>query len=144
MLEINAALKIPLNELEFQTARSGGPGGQNVNKLETKVILRFDVAHSPALSEAQRELLLSKLASRLSQEGVLLLSCQEHRSQLANREEVIQRFVSLLQSALKPKRRRIATRPTLASKEERLEHKKQRQQLKSQRSQRNWRKDSGY
>lgn len=141
MLIINSKLSIPPAELDFQSTRSSGPGGQNVNKLETKIILRFDVANSPSLSETQRERLLEKLASRLTTEGVLVIASQEHRTQTANREAAVARFVNLLKEALKPVRPRVATRPTRASKEQRLEVKKQRQQVKQRRAKGNWSSD---
>lgn len=142
MYQINARLQIPDTEVEFQSARSSGPGGQNVNKLETKVILRFNVATSASLSETQREILQEKLASRLTNEGVLVIASQEHRSQSANREAAIARFVNLLQDALKPVRKRIPTRPGMAARETRLGLKKQRQQLKQRRQKGGW--DEGW
>ncbi|PKL76238.1 MAG: aminoacyl-tRNA hydrolase [Candidatus Melainabacteria bacterium HGW-Melainabacteria-1] len=140
MLYINPKLSIPLDALEFQSTRSSGPGGQNVNKLETKIILRFDIAQSPLLSESQRERLLEQLASRLTNDGVLILSSQEHRSQLANREAAVARFVNLLREALKPVRRRIPTRPSAGARQQRLTLKKQRQRIKQQR-QKSWDQD---
>ncbi|MEZ0368611.1 MAG: alternative ribosome rescue aminoacyl-tRNA hydrolase ArfB [Candidatus Sericytochromatia bacterium] len=142
MLFITPRLSIPLDELEFQSTRSSGPGGQNVNKLETKVILRFDVLNSPSLSPEQRALLQEKLANRLTNDGVLVMASQEHRSQSANRETVIARFRLLLQQALKPVRKRIPTRPGLAARESRLALKKQRQGIKQKRQKRNF--DEGW
>ena len=142
MLSITPRLSIPLDELEFQSTRSSGPGGQNVNKLETKVILRFDVLNSPSLSPEQRALLQEKLANRLTNDGVLVMASQEHRSQSANRETVIARFRLLLQQALKPVRKRIPTRPGLAARESRLALKKQRQGIKQKRQKRNF--DEGW
>jgi ribosome-associated protein len=101
-------------ELTFQTARSGGAGGQNVNKVETKVELRFDVSGSAVLTEAQRTLLLEKLHNQLTTEGVLVLQHQTERSQLANKEKVVKKFEALLKKAFTVAKPRKATRKPAA------------------------------
>lgn len=120
-------------EFVFQTSRSSGPGGQNVNKVNSRVELRFDVPNSVLLNEVQKAVLLTKLATRMTSEGILILTSQEDRSQLKNKELVVSRFYQLLQAALKPVRKRRKTRPTRASVEKRLQSKKQKSERKSTR-----------
>jgi ribosome-associated protein len=121
-------------EFEFRTSRSGGPGGQNVNKVSSKVELRFHVANSELLTETQKALIVEKLANYLTNEGYLQLICQEARSQLANKETCIKKFYELLHKAFtRPKIRR-ATRPSRAARQERLTGKKQQAEKKANRS----------
>lgn len=124
-VRITRTLSIPEEEIELSFARSGGPGGQHVNTSATKVELRFDVAGSPSLSEEQRARLLQRLASRLTNDGVLILFASDHRSQTRNRDAAIDRFAEVLRDALKTPRIRKPTRPSRASKERRLDAKKQ-------------------
>lgn len=112
-------------ELAFSTSTSSGPGGQNVNKVETKVILRFDVANSSLLNEQEKEVLLKKLESKLTKEGVLILSAQEKRSQLQNKETVIMKLEKLLEKALMRKKPRKSTKPSKAAVQKRISSKKQ-------------------
>ena len=129
-LAINSQLRLPLAELRYRFARSSGPGGQHVNKAETQVELTFDVAHSPSLSDAQRQRILSKLKNLIDGEGVLHLTAQSERSQLRNREAVTERFQQLLAQALHVPKKRRPTKPSAASHERRIEGKKQRGQIK--------------
>jgi ribosome-associated protein len=122
---INRDLEIPLEELAFRFSRSGGPGGQHANRSETRVELVFDVASSPSLTEAQRELLLQRLSHVLDKEGLLHLASGRSRSQHQNRQAVIARFQTLLQRALRQRKRRRPTRPSRAAREKRLEEKRQ-------------------
>lgn len=112
------------SELVFTTSRSSGPGGQNVNKVNTKVTLRWHVKNSVLLSPDQKELLLQKLSSRLTTDGELLISAQEKRSQLQNKEEVLQKFDQLLTLAFKKKKKRKATKPSKSAVQNRLDRKK--------------------
>lgn len=132
-VKIHNRLSIPGQELRFRFSKSGGPGGQHVNKAATKVELLFDVGKSPSLSDSQRERIQKKLQNRISANGILRIEVQETRSQLKNRDLAISRFQQLLSGALKTSRRRIATSPTLQSREKRLKEKKKRAEIKKSR-----------
>jgi ribosome-associated protein len=111
-------------ELIFSSSRSSGPGGQNVNKVNTRIELRFNIPGSALLNDEEKAKLQSVLGNRINKEGFLILVSQTERSQLANKKKATERFYKLLQKALTPVKRRKPTRPTLASKERRIESKK--------------------
>ena len=113
-----------LSELDFVTSRSSGPGGQHVNKVNTKVSLRFDVINSGLLSGEQKQTLLLKLASRITKEGILTISSANKRSQLRNKEATLQRLEKLLAQAFATKKKRKRTAPTKASVQKRLHEKR--------------------
>lgn len=115
---------ILINELVFKAVRSSGAGGQHVNKVSSKIELSFDIVNSNSLSEEEKERLLNKLQSKLTKNGVLLLSCDESRSQHKNKEIVIERLLLLLKKALQKEKPRKQTKPTKSSIEKRLEKKK--------------------
>jgi ribosome-associated protein len=130
---INEHLSIPRSELQFRFARSGGKGGQNVNKVETRVELLFDIAGSPSLTAEQRERLTARLRNRIDAAGVLRIVAQESRSQWKNREEAVRRFAALLQQALKERKKRKKTKPSHVARERRLEEKRRRGDVKKAR-----------
>ena len=123
-------LVIALSDLTFRFSRSGGPGGQHVNRRETRVELRFDIAHSPSLSEPQRELLTRQLANQMDSEGILHVVANTYRSQLRNRQDAIERFTRLIQRGLHIPKRRRPTKPSRQSAEKRLSEKRRRSESK--------------
>ena len=133
IITVDDRVQIPLSELDFRFSRSSGPGGQHVQKSSTRVELRFDVARSPSLDDEQRARVLSRLVNYVDSDGVLHLTAQSERSQWRNRQEVVARFQELLRRALARRKHRRPTAPTAASREERLEQKKRRGQVKRQR-----------
>ena len=127
---INSHVSIPWSELSFQFARASGPGGQNVNRVESAVELLFDLMRTPFLTEAERERARTKLGSFVDNAGVMHVVAQTERSQLRNREEVTARFAQLLRDALIVPKKRRPTKPSRAAKEQRLNTKKRSGQIK--------------
>lgn len=120
-------------ELVYKAVRSGGPGGQHVNKVSSKVQLTFDVKNTKGLSEKEKARVLDKLANQITKEGVLMMSADNKRSQLQNRVLVTKRFYQLIEAALKVEKKRKATKPSKAAVEQRLKKKKIASEKKSNR-----------
>jgi ribosome-associated protein len=133
-LDITPELTIDDGELTFQASPGGGPGGQNVNRVATKVTISFDVAGSTSLTDEQREFLLRRLGSRLTKDGVLQVTSSEHRTQGANRRTAEERIVEVLRQGLVREKHRRATRPGRAARRRRLEGKHRRSTVKKGRS----------
>lgn len=138
MLQITATLQIPDNELSETFVRASGPGGQNVNKVASAVELRFDIAGSPSLSEGLRARALAQRDRRLTADGVLVIQANRFRDQAKNREDARVRLADFLLVALHVPKKRIATKPTRAAKERRLDAKRVRGAHKQRRGQRDW------
>jgi ribosome-associated protein len=132
-LILGNGIVVPAEEVRFVTSRSSGPGGQNVNKVETRVTLLFDLEASSALDEDQKRRIGRRLASRVTRAGLLRVTSQRHRTQAANREAAAERFVELLTTALARRKRRRPTATPAAAKRRRLEDKKRRAKLKETR-----------
>ncbi len=132
-IQLRTGESIPLAAIEFSTSRSGGPGGQHANKVETKVEIRLDLSERPELSAATLATLRRRLRTKLDTREVLRMTESSSRSQHGNRTAVVRKLEELLNDALKPRKRRIRTKPTRGSKERRLEKKKARSETKAMR-----------
>lgn len=129
-VRVNSHLVIPGHEIRLTHATSGGPGGQHANKVATRVELRWNVGSSPSLGPRQRARIMQGLRGRIDNSGVLRLSSDRYRSQLRNREDVLERLASLVAMALKPAKKRVATAPSVAARERRLREKRRRGEIK--------------
>jgi ribosome-associated protein len=128
-----ATFEVPRGEVRFEFMRSGGPGGQNVNKVNSKARVRWNIAESYVLPPEIKEVLLTKLAQRLNKAGELCVESEKERSQDANKKRALQRLDEIVRNALKPRKRRVPTKPSRASKERRLDGKRRKSKKKSAR-----------
>lgn len=132
-IEISAGVLVPHEELILRASRSSGPGGQHVNTSSTRIELVWDIASSPSIDDDMRARLMQRLSNRVDSSGKIRLVAQSERSQLRNRDAVIERFGKMIRGALVEQKQRKATRPTKASKRKRIEAKKHRAAVKQQR-----------
>lgn len=132
-IHITDFIGLDADELEFTFIRASGPGGQNVNKVSSAVQLRFDVAHSPNLDDALKARILSRAGQRATRDGVVVIEAKRHRTQIRNKQDAIERLVTLIEGAMRVNKPRRKSRPTKASKERRLASKKKRSQTKDMR-----------
>jgi ribosome-associated protein len=133
VIQVTPSIGIDESELQFVFSRSSGPGGQNVNKVSTAVQLRFDVNGSAALPARVRKRLAELAGSRMTRDGVLVINARRRRTQERNRQDAIDRLVELIREAARRPKRRIDTKPTVRSRERRLEEKKHRSRIKQKR-----------
>ena len=133
-LIISKKLVIPSKEIKWRFSRSSGPGGQNVNKVESRVEIIFNLEDSEVFNDFQKEILKVKLKNKLVNNNILYLAVQEHRNQILNRQLALKKFSSIIRDALnKPTNLRKSTKPTMASKQKRIDFKKKRSELKKSR-----------
>jgi len=138
MIHVLPGVAIPEGELRFAASRSGGPGGQNVNKVSSRVTLMFDLQASSTLSDEHKRKIREKLGGRISKDGVLRVVSQRTRSQELNRSDTIERFSDLIRRGLTPRRLRVKTRIPAAARDRRIDAKKKRASVKQSRSNKDW------